>query len=51
MKLSSLFRVAMKTEETRKNSSLNVFDNDAVLLFFKFWTFSIVLVFEKNGKC
>jgi hypothetical protein len=30
------------------SSSLNVFDDDAVLLLFKFWTFSIVSFLNHN---
>jgi hypothetical protein len=32
-------------QEDLSNSSLNVFDDGAVLLLFKFWTFSIISLF------
>jgi hypothetical protein len=34
-----------KYDNFNDNSSLNVFDDGAVLLFFKFWTFSIISLF------
>jgi hypothetical protein len=37
-------------ENNLSHSSLNVFDDGAVLLLFKFWTFSIVFLFLNHKE-